>query len=280
MIESSQPLQMFTIFAFGMSFMSLGLLFICNLAALAAALLLLWLISLGLKNASIIDIFWGLGFVIVAWLSLVLSGEWMTKPILLTLLVSIWGMRLSGYLAWRNVGKPEDYRYAAMREKHGPQFPIVSLFTVFGLQGLLTAIISLPLQVGIQQAGELNAVSWLGIAVWFIGLAFESIGDYQMARFKTQNSNRGKVMNQGLWRYTRHPNYFGDFLIWWGFYLVAADSANWWWTAIGPLLMSFLLIRVSGVRLLENSLRSRIDGYEQYLKSTSAFLPLPPKQNF
>jgi steroid 5-alpha reductase family enzyme len=112
------------------------------------------------------------------------------------------------------------------------------------------------------------------------GIFFEAVGDYQLARFKVDSVNRGRVMNRGLWRYTRHPNYFGDFLVWWGLYLVAAESGSWWWTIVGPLLMSFLLIRVSGVRLLESSLRSRVDGYDQYVRDTSAFFPSPPKQGF
>ncbi len=259
--------------------MTIGIAFISNLALLATALLVLWGFSLRLRNASIIDIFWGLGFVMVAWLSLVASGNWLAKPILLTVMVSLWGIRLSGYLTWRNLGKPEDFRYAAMRQRHGLKFPMVSLFTVFGLQGLLTAIISLPLQVGIIGTGNISAISVAGVTFWLIGLTFESVGDYQMARFKADVSNRGKVMSQGLWRYTRHPNYFGDLLVWWGFFLVAAESDSWWWTISGPLLMSLLLLRVSGVRLLESSLRKRIDGYEQYVRNTSAFLPFPPTHN-
>jgi steroid 5-alpha reductase family enzyme len=257
--------------------MNTGYLFLCNLSTLAAALLVLWGLSLWLRNSSIIDIFWGLGFVIVAGLSLVMGENWSVKSLLLTLMVSIWGIRLAGYLAWRNLGKPEDYRYAAMRVRHGQRFPLFSLFSVFGLQGLLTAIISLPLQVGISQPSDWNSLSYLGVIVWSVGLAFESVGDYQLARFKSDPSNAGQVMNRGLWRYTRHPNYFGDFLVWWGLFLAAVEPGSWWWTISGPLLMSFLLIRVSGVRLLESSLRSRIVGYEQYVRSTSAFLPLPPK---
>jgi len=123
-------------------------------------------------------------------------------------------------------------------------------------------------------------LSWLlGLILWGCGLFFEAVGDFQLARFKADPENRGRVMNRGLWRYTRHPNYFGDFLVWWGFYAVAAEPTSWWWTIIGPLLMSFLLIRVSGVRLLESSLRSRVAGYEDYVRSTSSFFPLPPRRN-
>ena len=193
-------------------------------------------------------------------------------------MVTIWGMRLAGYLAWRNWGKPEDYRYVAMRERHGKRFAMVSLLTVFGLQGLLMWIISLPIQVGVSQAHAWHAGVPFGLTLWGCGLVFEAFGDFQLARFKADPANRGQVMNRGLWRYTRHPNYFGDFLVWWVFYAVAAETASWWWTIIGPLLMSFLLIRVSGVRLLESSLRSRVAGYEDYVRRTSSFFPLPPRR--
>lgn len=259
--------------------MALGHLLLTNLAAIGGSLLALWCLSLLLKNASIVDIFWGCGFVLVAWVSLGISGHMLPKQLVLTLMVSLWGLRLAGYLAWRNIGKPEDYRYAAMRERHGKLFPIVSLFTVFGLQGLLMWIISLPVQVGISQGRGWHAVAAIGLILWLAGLFFEAVGDYQLARFKADPANRGSVMNRGLWRYTRHPNYFGDLLVWWGFYFVAVESGSWWWTIIGPLLMSFLLIRVSGVRLLESSLRSRVAGYDEYARDTSAFFPWPPRQD-
>ena len=249
-----------------------------NLAAIAVAILLLWFVSLLRRDASIVDIFWGFGFVLVAWLSLWASDRLDSRGFLLVGMVSIWGLRLAGYLVWRNLRKAEDYRYAAMRERHGTRFAIVSLFTVFGLQGLLMWIISLPIQVGVSQAEGWHFAVPIGVILWGGGLFFESVGDYQLARFKADPANRGRVMNRGLWRYTRHPNYFGDFLVWWGFYAGAAEPTSWRWTIIGPLLMSFLLIRVSGVRLLESSLKSRVAGYEQYVSSTSSFFPLPPKQ--
>lgn len=257
--------------------MPLQQILLLNLAAITLVCVVLWLMSLIRRDASIVDIFWGIGFVVVAWLTFASSRVAAPKAILLTLMVSVWGLRLAGYLAWRNLGKEEDYRYAAMRERHGNRFPIVSLITVFGLQGLLMWIISLPIQVGIQNADEWNAIATVGLLLWLIGWLFETIGDYQLARFKAQPSNKGRVMNRGLWRYTRHPNYFGDFLVWWGFYLVAAKSDSFWWTIIGPLIMSFLLIRISGVRLLENSLRDRVTGYKDYVRNTSPFFPLPPK---
>lgn len=258
--------------------MAIEQILLTNLAVIASVLGLLWLVSLLRRDASIVDIFWGLGFVLVAWMSIGMSGQPSARALLLTLLVSIWGLRLAGYLAWRNWGKPEDYRYVAMRQRQGRYFPLVSLFSVFGLQGLLLWIISLPLQLGIAQSPDWSPLAAVGVVLWSAGLFFEAVGDYQLASFKANPRNHGHVMNRGLWRYTRHPNYFGDFLVWWGFYLVAAQAGSWWWTIIGPLLMSFLLIRVSGVRLLESSLRSRVSGYEAYVRNTSSFLPLPPKR--
>ena len=250
---------------------------LANLLAVGLAVTFLWGVSLFIGDSSIIDPFWGAGFVMVAWLSFGLVSGSSPRSLLIAILVSLWGLRLSGYLAWRNWGQPEDYRYAAMRERHGKLFPLVSLLTVFGLQGLLMWIVSLPLQVGVASAEASLVPAAIGVSLWFVGILFESVGDYQLARFKANPANRGRVMNQGLWRYTRHPNYFGDFLVWWGFYLLAAESSSWWWTVIGPLLMSFLLLRVSGVRLLENSLRSRVTGYAEYVRDTSAFFPRPPK---
>lgn len=249
-----------------------------NLAMIGTLLLALWIVSLFRRNVAIIDVFWGCGFVLIAWLSLWLREGLGPRSLLTTIMVSVWGLRLAGYLAWRNFGKPEDYRYAAMRRRHGTRFYLLSLFTVFGLQGILLWIVSLPIQVGITQAKAWHAAALFGVFLWLAGLFFETVGDYQLARFKADPANHGRVMNRGLWRYTRHPNYFGDFLVWWGHYLVAAEPGSWWWTLVGPLLMSLLLIRVSGVRLLESSLRNRVAGYEQYVGSTSAFFPLPPKE--
>lgn len=248
-----------------------------NLAVLVAISGILWTICCLLRNVNLIDIFWAIGFVLMAWFSLLFGDRFLLRPVALTAMVTIWGLRLSGYLAWRNLGKAEDYRYAAMRQNHGSRFAIVSLFTVFGLQGALIWIIAMPIQIGILSSGDWQAWRWLGVAVWMTGLLFESVGDFQLAAFKADPANRGQVMNRGLWRLTRHPNYFGDFLVWWGLYLVAAEKESWWWTIVAPALMSFLLIRVSGVRLLESSLRHRISGYEEYVARTSSFLPWPPR---
>lgn len=257
--------------------MTLSTLLLTNLAAISVAVLLLWLLSLPLWNVSIVDIFWGSGFVGVAWLSFWLSDDSSLRTQLLVALVSLWGLRLAGYLGWRNWGKAEDYRYREMRDRHGAKFPLVSLMTVFALQGLIMWIVSLPIQVAMHATAEPNWLTWIGAVVWLLGFLFESVGDWQLARFKANPENKGSVMNRGLWRYTRHPNYFGDFLVWWGLFLVAAEAGSWWWTIVSPLLMSFLLVRVSGVRLLESSLGSRLGGYQDYVARTSPFFPWPPR---
>jgi steroid 5-alpha reductase family enzyme len=180
----------------------------------------------------------------------------------------------------RNLGKGEDFRYQAMRRKHGDRFFVVSLGTVFGLQALLMWVISLPLQIGIAASDPGVGVSPLdvvGTVLWAVGLFFEAVGDWQLARFKADPSNQGKVMDRGLWRYTRHPNYFGDFCVWWGLYLIAAAGGA-GWTVVGPILMSALLIRYSGAGLLEKTIGTRRPGYDDYARRTNGFFPGPPRK--
>jgi steroid 5-alpha reductase family enzyme len=243
---------------------------------IAAAMLALWMLSLALEDSSIVDIFWGPGFVLVAWVVALQEG-WSERGALATGLVTVWGLRLAVHLAVRNIGKGEDPRYQAMRRARGPAWWWKSLFIVFAFQGVLIWVVSLPLQQAIVRGGALGIVDALAIAVFVAGLYFETVGDWQLVRFKAQPANRGRVMDQGLWRYTRHPNYFGDFLVWWGLYGLAL-AAGAWWTVVGPLVMSFLLLRVSGVTLLEQGMRSR-PGYEDYVRRTSAFFPRPPRQD-
>ncbi|MDA7979780.1 MAG: DUF1295 domain-containing protein [Pirellulales bacterium] len=257
--------------------MNLGQLLLANLAVITALFTSAWMLSLIRRDAGIADLFWGLGFVAIAGVSLGFGTETHPRQLILALCVSIWGLRLSGYLAWRNLCKPEDYRYATMRKKHGDHFAWRSLFMVFWLQGLLMWVISFPIQVGGFRGEGWPPTILPGTGLWMVGIVFESVGDFQLARFKSNPANKGKVMRSGLWRYTRHPNYFGDFLVWWGLFLLAVEPQSWWWTILGPVLMSFLLIRVSGVHLLETSLRTRLDDYEEYVRTTSAFFPLPPR---
>ena len=194
-------------------------------------------------------------------------------------MATIWGLRLSIYLFVRNHGNGEDFRYQAMRRKYGERFGVISLVTVFLLQGVIMWTVSLPLQLGqVRSTPGVGALAVVGVVVWLVGLAFESIGDAQLAAFKRDPSNRGKVMDQGLWRYTRHPNYFGDACVWWGIALVAAEVPVGRWGLVGAAVMSLFLRRVSGVTLLEKSLVKRREGYAEYVARTSAFVPLPPKK--
>ena len=202
--------------------MSFGLLTLINLAVALGMMTLLWNISVIRKDASIVDPFWGAGFVVLAVLSCLLVESLDSRVWLLLIMIAVWGIRLSGYLTLRNRGKGEDRRYVAMREKRGAGFWWFSLFSVFWLQGVIMWFVSLPVQAGMfAAAGEpLGLLDGLGFLVWLIGFAFETVGDYQMARFKSDPGNQGKVMDRGLWGLTRHPNYFGDFMVWWGVYLV------------------------------------------------------------
>ncbi len=253
-------------------------------AAVAVAALMVgtWLVSLALKNASIVDITWGLGFVVVAWVSALRADGAAGAASLMVAMITLWGLRLGIYLFWRNHGKGEDYRYVAMRRHWGERFWLISLGTVFGLQGVLMWVVSLPVQmshVGAAVDGVLStALVVAGLGLYLLGLCFEVIGDLQLTRFKADPANAGQVMRTGLWRYTRHPNYFGDACVWWGIGLVGLSVSGTWWALLGPLVMNILLVRVSGVALLERSLRKRKPDYEEYVRMTSAFVPRPPRR--
>jgi steroid 5-alpha reductase family enzyme len=259
---------------------STGSILLVNAAVVAALMLSVWFVSTAIRDVSIVDIVWGPGFALIAWVTFALADGSTPRRVLIVVLTTIWGLRLGTYLASRNLGKPEDFRYAAMRRRYGDRFPLVSLGLVFGLQAVLMWIVSLPVQVAQVQDTPtgLTALDVIGAGLWAVGLAFESIGDAQLARFKRDPANAGRVMDGGLWRFTRHPNYFGDFLVWWGIYAVALATGDAWWTVIGPIVMSVLLLRVSGVTLLERSLRKRRPGYEEYARRTSAFVPRPPRR--
>ena len=216
----------------------------------------------------------------MAVVSLVVGQQVYDRALLLLTLVTVWAVRLSLYITWRNWGRGEDYRYQAMRRGFGPHFTLTSLFVVFGLQGLLTWLISLPVQVVMTVvAPPLGWLDAVGIGLWSVGFVFESLGDWQLARFKANPANAGRPLDLGLWRYTRHPNYFGDALVWWGFYVVAVSSPGGVWTIVSPIVMTYLLLEVSGVSLLETHLRRSKPGYEDYVRATSAFVPWFPKHH-
>lgn len=235
-----------------------------------------WSVSLLRRDASIVDIAWGLGFVLVAWAAKFVTGASGSGNWLLLLMVTVWGLRLTGYLAKRNLGKGEDFRYRAMRRKHGERFAIVSLYTVFGLQGALMILVSLPVSLG-QRDTDAGAgfVVLLGLVVWAVGLYFEAVGDAQLARFKRDPRNADQIMDQGLWGLTRHPNYFGDALVWWGLAIVGSSQGAGIWAFLGAAVMTVLLVRVSGAAMLDRLLAKRKPGYAEYMARTSGFIPLP-----
>jgi steroid 5-alpha reductase family enzyme len=250
-----------------------------TLACALGAMLALWLVSLRLRDASLVDIWWGPGIGALGALAFTLSDGQGPRRMLLLGMGLAWGVRLGGFLLWRNAGRGEDPRYQAMRRHWGPRFRWVSLGSVFGLQGVLQWWVSLPLQLGQLDPGPpaLGALDAAGLALFTLGLGFESVGDLQLARFRRDPANAGRVMEHGLWRYTRHPNYFGDCLAHWGIFAVALATPYGWLGLLSPVLMTFLLLRVSGVALLERSIGKRRPEYAAYQRRTSAFLPLPPR---
>jgi steroid 5-alpha reductase family enzyme len=239
---------------------------------------LLWLLSLALKDSSIVDIFWGTGFVILSLAYFAMTVGDFERKGLLVVLVMFWGLRLSLYLAKRNLGKGEDFRYQTWRKESGKSWWWQSFFKVFLLQGLLLWFISMPLLGAQFYAAKLNWLDYLAALIWLIGFIFEAGGDWQLMNFRANPDNKGKVLDTGFWRYTRHLNYFGDAAQCWGFYLFAV-AAGAWWTILSPLLMTFLLLRISGVVMLEKSLKKTKPEYADYVKRTSAFFPLPPKKS-
>ena len=246
------------------------------IVTIACLMLATWSVSLLRRDASIVDIVWGLGFVLVAWAAKFVTGASGAGNWLLLLMVTVWGLRLAGYLAKRNLGKGEDFRYKAMRRKHGERFAIVSLYTVFGLQGALMFLVSLPVTMGQRDTSAgAGFVVFLGFVVWAIGIYFEAVGDAQLARFKRDPRNEGQIMDQGLWALTRHPNYFGDALVWWGLAIVGSSQGAGVWAFLGAGVMTVLLVRVSGAAMLDRLLAKRKPGYAEYMARTSGFIPMP-----
>jgi len=256
---------------FSISIYSFGLMVLGTAAAAT------WILSLPLRNVSIVDSLWSLLFAFAGATYALSSAMPLSGRTLLVLtLVTLWALRLSVYITWRNRGHGEDPRYQVIRARNEPHFAFKSLYLVFGLQAVLAWIISLPLLGAILSARPLGVWDAAGALAWLLGFAFEAGGDWQLARFKANLENRGRVMDRGFWRYTRHPNYFGDFCVWWGFYLIAAGAGA-WWSFVGPLLMSVLLMRVSGVTLLEKDIAKRRPEYVDYVRRTNAFFPGLPK---
>ena len=240
---------------------------------------LLWVISIRIKNVSIVDLFWGFGFVVACLVYFLKTDGLETRKTLLLTMVVIWGLRLSIYLAWRNIGKGEDFRYRKFRKEYGEhRYWWISFFQTFLLQGILMWLISVPL-LGAQYYGsdhQLGIIDFIGVFIWVIGLVFESGGDIQLARFKADPANKGKVLNKGFWHYTRHPNYFGDAAVWCGYGLICLSAGS-YVAILGSVLMIALIIKVSGVVLLEKTLKETKPAYKEYMEKTSAFIPWFPK---
>lgn len=247
-----------------------------------------WLLSVRLRDVTIVDGMWGPGFALVAAAGAVLGSGDVARKSVVVVLVAIWGLRLATHILVRQRGQTEDYRYRAMRERQGPRFVWLSAFTVFGLQGALLLLIAMPLVAATSIAGRptdsgfgaagLGPFDFAGIGLFLIGFFFEAVGDAQLARFKANPANRGKVCDAGLWRYSRHPNYFGDAMLWWGLFLVACAVPGGWRTIGSPVVMTVLLLKVSGVALLERGLTSTKPGYTDYIARTSAFVPWLPRR--
>ena len=249
-----------------------------HLVAALGFMTCVWLLSIPLRNAGIADIFWGPGFVLLAWIGFFSSHGYPGRKVLLAGLISLWGLRLAIHIGARNWGKGEDRRYQAWRREKGERFWWISLFSVFWLQGFLLWVISLVGLAGQRSPlpDHFTLLDGLGALIWVAGFFFEALGDRQLTRFKADPANKGKVMDRGLWRYSRHPNYFGEALMWWGIFVIVLSTPGALWSVVSPLTITFLLLRVSGVTLLERTIVDTRPGYREYQEKTSAFIPWFP----
>ncbi|MEM6453814.1 MAG: DUF1295 domain-containing protein [Acidobacteriota bacterium] len=252
-----------------------------GLLAVATLMLFTWMLSLVKRDTSIIDIVWGPAFALAAWVyHLFAPDPIQARQWLLLILVTVWGLRLGGYIWIRSIGKGEDSRYAAMRADHAESWAWRSLVTVFALQGALVAAIGLP---HLMVQAQMVSPGWrwtdaLGLGIWLIGFVFEAGADWQMLRFKRDPANKGRVMDRGFWAVSRHPNYFGDAMVWWGMWVIALGAPHGVWTLPSVVLMTFFLLKVSGVALLEKTIVERRPAYRDYIERTPAFFPWFPKK--
>jgi steroid 5-alpha reductase family enzyme len=255
-----------------------GLNLLVSAAAVTAFLLLTFAVALRVGRFNVVDVVWGPGFAVAAVVSLAMSGGHGSgeRKALLAGATIVWGLRLGGYIALRSRGQGEDPRYTQMLDRAPGSRAAYALRKVFLLQAALIWLISIPVQAGMFERGLPRWVAFAGLAVWLCGLGFESVGDWQLARFKSDPSHRGTVMDRGLWRYTRHPNYFGDACVWWGLFVISLGSWIGLAAVFSPIVMTFLLARGSGKPITEKRLGSR-PGYADYVSRTSGFFPLPPR---
>lgn len=236
-----------------------------------------YLAARALSRFDVADIAWGPGFIVAAGTAAAVSEHLHARAYLVMALVAVWGIRLSLHVSLRNRGKPEDARYRAWRREWGNYANIRAFFQVFLLQGFLLLVVALPVILVITSGTEpLSLLDAAGVLVWITGFLFEAVADWQLLRFKRDPANRGKIIMSGLWRYSRHPNYFGEVTLWWGIYLLALSSGNGLAALIGPITITFLILKVSGIPMLERKYEGNRD-YEDYRRRTSAFFPLPPK---
>lgn len=253
-----------------------------NLAISALLFIILWRVSVRIHDPSFIDSWWALGVVVLAWSTFLQAPNPGAHTLALLALATIWGLRLGLYLLWRWQSHGHDRRYEKLaqraKEKHGMSFSQFALRWVFGPQMLLQFIMALPAQLGqIAPPPAFGLLAQIGLLLAAFGIIYEAIADAQLARFKADPANAGKVMDQGVWRTSRHPNYFGELCAWWGMYAIACETPYGAWSLPGPLLLTFLLTRVSGAPTTEPHLQRTRPDYEAYKKRTSAFIPLPPK---
>ena len=255
-----------------------GSLLASNAALVIGLMTLLWAASVARRDAGIVDPWWSMAFLLVTGHTVAATGITPAKTLLLAM-VGAWALRLWLHLLLRSRGRPEDPRYAAFRQRYGPErYWWVSYFQVFLLQGMLAILISAPLQVAAaaRAPDPVGPAALLGLLVFLVGFAIEVVADAQLQAFRDDPANRGRVLDSGLWRFSRHPNYFGEALLWWGFWLVAVGQPRGWVTIFAPLLMTFLLVKVSGVALLDAHLAATRPGYADYMRRTSAVIPRPP----
>lgn len=249
---------------------------LAGLGAIALLAFLAWTVSVRKNDVSIVDSLWS-----VLILAAGLTYAWQASPAgprttFVLVLLALWTVRLAGYITWRNWGEEEDRRYQEIRARNQPGFVFKSLYLVFGLQGVLAWIVSASILAAIASLETPGFLDALGAVLVIAGLAWETVADAQLARFRARADSKGKVLDTGLWRYSRHPNYFGECVVWWGFYVVAVGAGG-WWAIVSPVLMTILLLRVSGVSLLEQDIGERRPGYQDYVERTSAFVPWPPR---
>jgi len=251
---------------------------VINLAAVMLFEFLGWMVSLKKKNVTIADSMWGAGFIIITWLTFILGDGYLVRNVIITVPVTIWGLRLSYHITRRSIGKPEDPRYTEWRNEYGNKFPVVSLFRVFLVQGLFMWLIALSIQLAqlFPRPESLTLADYAGLGIWVIGFIIESSADRQLAHFIKDPANRGRVMRYKLWRYSRHPNYFGEATIWWGIYVICCATEYGFLTIISPMLITYTLLKITGVSLMEQTMFKGNAEYEDYKRTTSSFIPWFP----